>query len=150
MLPYHDRTLIGCLCSSLPRCLRSLTRQNCPLCRRPFDYDDVRKLHIDRCSRPNSPIRPSTPGTPDSCFDEFSSEARDLHNRITRIVFDGAKSTEVEDVLTQTKRWLDIQPSDEVIVLARVLWHSLTVSLRSTAPQPPRSLPSPQQVYHSP
>ncbi|KAI0087194.1 hypothetical protein BDY19DRAFT_869235, partial [Irpex rosettiformis] len=32
------------------RCLRSLTKQSCPLCRTNFIGHDVRKLHVDNSS----------------------------------------------------------------------------------------------------
>jgi hypothetical protein len=69
---------------------------------------------MDRCSRPNSPDEDSRPGSPDSDYNEFSSEARDIHNRITRIVLDGAKATEVRDFLEEVKSWLTTQQSDDV------------------------------------
>lgn len=95
------------------RCLRSLTRQNCPLCRSPFQPEDVRKLHIDECSRPSTPVDRSIPGTPESDYNEFPTPARDFQNRITRIVLDGAKATEVRDFIDEVRRWLTTQPSDE-------------------------------------
>lgn len=101
-------------CTPSCRCLWSLTRQSCPLCRTPFQPEDIRKLHMDRCSRPNSPDQDSTPGSPDSDYNEFPSEARDFHHRITRIVLDGAKATEVRDFLEEVKDWLTTQQSDDV------------------------------------
>ncbi|EKM53232.1 uncharacterized protein PHACADRAFT_175627 [Phanerochaete carnosa HHB-10118-sp] len=96
------------------RCLRSLTRQSCPLCRTAFQYDDVRKLHIDKCSRPSTPLHHSSaPGSPDSGYNEFPTPARDFQTQITHIVFDGAKATEVRDFLDEVRRWLSRQPSDE-------------------------------------
>lgn len=114
-LRYHRRDADTAFVLRSGRCLRSLTRQNCPLCRTPFQYDDVRKLHIDKCSRPSTPLHHSSaPGTPDSGYNEFPTPARDFHTRITRIVLDGAKATEVRDFLDEVRRWLATQPSDEV------------------------------------
>ena len=114
VLGYHCGGLTVCLCSPF-RCIWSLARQSCPLCRVPFQSFDVRKIHMDRCSRPGSPERTSRPGSPDSDYNEFSSEARELHNRITDIVlFGGLKTTELRDFLEEVKGWLTTQPSDDV------------------------------------
>lgn len=91
-----------------------MTRQSCPLCRTAFQPEDVRKLHIDKCSRPSTPVETSAPGSPESDYNEFPSPARDFHNRITHIVLDGAKATEVRDFIDEVRRWLTTQPSDEV------------------------------------
>ncbi|KAI0929400.1 hypothetical protein AcW1_009912 [Taiwanofungus camphoratus] len=90
------------------RCLQSLSRQCCPLCRTPFVLSDARKLHIDKGSRPP---------TPPSSLQTYSSEAhchaRHLHDCITRIVREGAPSTEVRDVIEDVREWLLTQPPDE-------------------------------------
>lgn len=114
MLAYRRRPLTAAFVVRACRCLRSLTRQLCPLCRTPFQPDDVRKLHIDSCSRPSTPDEDSAPGSPESGYNEFPTPARDFHTRITRIVLDGAKASEVRDFIDEVRRWLTTQPSDEV------------------------------------
>lgn len=89
--------------------MQSLNRNSCPLCRTPFQPVDVRKLHIDKNAR-HVASRPPSP----SASDEQSSYARDFQRRITRIVREGAKTTEVRALLEEVREWLATQSPNEV------------------------------------
>ncbi|KAH9950759.1 hypothetical protein B0H21DRAFT_686080 [Amylocystis lapponica] len=91
------------------RCLQSLTRHCCPLCRTPFHIHEVRRLHIDKGGRSPSPSLP----VDSTDLAELSSHARRLHNRITHIVREGASMSDVRDVLEEVRGWLLTQPPDE-------------------------------------
>ncbi|KAI0685364.1 hypothetical protein BC835DRAFT_526699 [Cytidiella melzeri] len=103
------------------RCLRSLTKQSCPLCRTGFHGHDVRKLHVDDSGRSTSPSdpssQPSSPSRDESLTqlqDESLATARDFQARITRIVTDGASSnTKVRDILDDMRDWLDTQDPEK-------------------------------------
>ncbi|OBZ78379.1 hypothetical protein A0H81_01986 [Grifola frondosa] len=79
------------------RCLQSLTRQCCPLCRTSFHPLDVRKLHVDKTRLP-----PSTPPPNPANLVELPSHARELQDQITRVVLKGAKTfSEVHDLIDE-------------------------------------------------
>ncbi|KAI0343763.1 hypothetical protein BDW22DRAFT_1207096 [Trametopsis cervina] len=95
------------------RCLRSLTKQSCPLCRTGFHSLDIRKLHVDDSSRSTSPSdSTSQPSSPHG--DGSLETARDFQTRITRIVTDGASSSaKVRDILDEVRDWLAEQDPEK-------------------------------------
>jgi hypothetical protein len=56
----------------------------CPLCRTPFEAQDVRRLHIDRS--PQLTNRPLASLAPTEVADDTDSMARHYQDAITRIV----------------------------------------------------------------
>jgi len=81
------------------RCLKSLTRRVCPMCRSPFQPSEVTKIHLDQRARSssvtNSPtIDAKTRSNPNTKL------ARELHDRINSFVQTGA-STSVAHALTE-------------------------------------------------
>ncbi|KAL6303766.1 hypothetical protein BKA93DRAFT_734429 [Sparassis latifolia] len=106
--------VISCGHSFCLRCLQSLTRQCCPLCRKAFAVSDVRRLHVDRANS-------SSPLSPDSLdVTEESSQCRRFQDRITRIVFEGADNTDIDLFSKEADRWLRTQPSDEVYIYSDI------------------------------
>ncbi|KAJ3554004.1 hypothetical protein NM688_g3327 [Phlebia brevispora] len=104
---------VFCLrCRDPPRCLAQLSRQCCPLCRQTFGPEDVRRLLVDKTSQPGSPIRIDS-STAVSELSELPSPATSLRNRITRIVLDGGKASDVRDLIDEVRNWLSEQPPNE-------------------------------------
>lgn len=96
---------ISCGHSFCLRCLQLLTRQCCPLCRKPFVPEEVRRLHTGKASRSATPP-PSDP----ALAAEAASRAQRLLRRITRIVLEGATSEDLQDAIGETHSWLLTQP----------------------------------------
>ena len=84
---------------STSRCLKSLTRRVCPMCRNPFQPSEVTKIHLDQRAR--SPSVTSSPKVASpSPSDPGTRLARELHDRINSFVQTGA-STSVAHTLTE-------------------------------------------------
>jgi hypothetical protein len=95
----------SCLSSHIrlfnPRCLRSLLPSACPLCRKPFQSDRVKKLHLA-----NPPE-----------LDNAEQEAIDAHaslllQRIALVSGEDAPEADVVEVVTEVQEWLQSQPDD--------------------------------------
>ncbi|KAF7792666.1 hypothetical protein EIP86_003763 [Pleurotus ostreatoroseus] len=70
-----------------------------------FSEQDVRRLLVDKTSQPGSPIHFDVKDE-FADLDADSSAAVSLRNRITRIVLDGGKATDVRDLLDEVRNWL--------------------------------------------
>lgn len=85
----------------------------------------------------------------ESDYAEFASPARDFQTRITHIVLDGAKATEVRDFSDEVRDWLATQPDDEVRRFSVVLRSSPQTCVFA-APGPARGIPIIVQIHESP
>ena len=85
--------------TSISRCLKSLTRRVCPMCRNPFQPAEVTKIHVDQRTRSSSTTNSPTISSP-SPSDPSIKLARELHDRINSFVQTGA-STSVAHTLTE-------------------------------------------------
>ncbi|TFK50337.1 hypothetical protein OE88DRAFT_240660 [Heliocybe sulcata] len=94
------------------RCLQSLTRLICPLCRTTFDPIEIRKLHIDKAVQPISAtaVAAATPATADP---EVVEDVRRLQDKIDHIVLEGASLTDVRNTIDETHAWLKSRPKEE-------------------------------------
>ncbi|KAF9648358.1 hypothetical protein BDM02DRAFT_2291315 [Thelephora ganbajun] len=81
------------------RCLKSLTRRVCPMCRNPFQPGEVTRIHLDQRARSSSVVNSPTVNSP-SPSDSSTMIARELHDRINSFVQAGA-STSVAHTLTE-------------------------------------------------
>jgi hypothetical protein len=113
------------------RCLRSLNRPTCPLCRTSFDLRDVRRIHIDRSPRPADQ---ELPASPESVYVEIdTAPAREFQDAITRIVRQGDSmsaslphlvtpheltitAAAVREKIDEIRTWLKGQTRDQVCV----------------------------------
>jgi hypothetical protein len=98
------------------RCLDSLSKPICPLCRNKFQPQDIRKLHIDRGQTPL--ITDTETLKPGSEIVEYSHEARRYQTDITRIVREGAPTAELRTLIEECHIWLKSQPYDQVIIIS--------------------------------
>lgn len=90
------------------RCLQSLVRPSCPLCRTPFYDHDVRRLHVDKATLPSS--------TPLSYPPDLESvdRARQFQTQLTRMIRGGATASDLYEVQSELKPWLSTQEPDDV------------------------------------
>ena len=98
-----------------------LPRPLCPLCRIPFQPSDVRRLHVDKTALP-----PATPAIASGDLDENAAYARQLQSGISHVVLGGAARAELSELLTEVRKWLNSQPSDEVCLRLRLVMTRLT------------------------
>ncbi|KDQ53910.1 hypothetical protein JAAARDRAFT_136452 [Jaapia argillacea MUCL 33604] len=89
------------------RCLQSLTKLSCPLCRVKFEIPEVRRLHLD-------PAIPLSPRTAVADLAKASPEVRRMQDAITRIVREGASLSDVKTTIDDIHLWLKGQPQDQV------------------------------------
>ncbi|KAH9920011.1 uncharacterized protein BXZ73DRAFT_52374 [Epithele typhae] len=89
-------------------CLAMLPRRLCPLCRVPFDVEDIRKLHADKTAVPPSP--PLAPAD----LDPDASQARHLQTALTGLILEGASGMETAELMNSIRSWLLTQSPDEV------------------------------------
>ncbi|KAI0067127.1 hypothetical protein BV25DRAFT_1281463 [Artomyces pyxidatus] len=74
-------------------CLNHLRPPHCPLCRKAFTADRVKKLHVDRYDP--------------SPTNDTENEARELMDRIALNSGENTARETVEEILNEAKRWLD-------------------------------------------
>ncbi|KAA1472677.1 hypothetical protein DENSPDRAFT_839022 [Dentipellis sp. KUC8613] len=75
-------------------CLQNLAAAICPLCRKAFNRDRVKRLHVDP--------QPSNNGE-----DDVEREAKNLVERLALASGEHTPQTDVRDVLEEVRRWLD-------------------------------------------
>ncbi|KAI0360687.1 hypothetical protein OH77DRAFT_1393838 [Trametes cingulata] len=90
------------------RCLQSLVRPSCPLCRTHFDEHEVRRLHVDKATLP--------PATPQLCPPDLDAadRARQFQTQLTRMIRGGATASDLYEVQSELKPWLSTQGPDDV------------------------------------
>ncbi|KAJ7100734.1 hypothetical protein B0H15DRAFT_769964 [Mycena belliarum] len=86
-------------------CLQHIARQNCPLCRTPFEARNTIRLHLDLDN-----IR--APSSTDELVASSSSDdaARQLQQRITNVAVDGATEAQTTQLTDECKSFLDTVP----------------------------------------
>ncbi|KAI0371939.1 hypothetical protein BV20DRAFT_131242 [Pilatotrama ljubarskyi] len=89
------------------RCLQSLIRPSCPLCRTPFHELEVRRLHVDKATLP--------PATPQLCPPDLDAadRARQFQTQLTRMIRCGATASDLYEVQSELKPWLSTQGPDD-------------------------------------
>ncbi|KZT25972.1 hypothetical protein NEOLEDRAFT_294554 [Neolentinus lepideus HHB14362 ss-1] len=94
------------------RCLQSLTRLICPLCRTTFDPTGIRRLHVDKSVQSISAttVAAVTPAVADP---EVVGDVRRLEDKIDHIVLEGASLTDVRNTIDEVHAWLKSQPKEE-------------------------------------
>ena len=105
-----DRTWAHLLAASPSRCLLSLPKAACPLCRSRFDHDDVRRVHVDKTQLP--------PSTPSLSFADIDA-ARRLQTQSTRLVLHGGSTDEYRELIGELGSWLETQYAQEVCYVIR-------------------------------
>jgi hypothetical protein len=83
------------------RCLRSLSPSACPLCRKPFQSDRVKKLHL---ANP-----PELDNAEQNAIDAHASL---LLQRIALVSGEDTPEPDVVEVVTEVQEWLQSQPDD--------------------------------------
>lgn len=130
---YGGRTLpnvIVCGHSFCQRCLLSISPQCCPLCRAPFAYEHIRRLHFDRGNS-----SPSSQSDDMDVMDE-APQARQYFEIIMRIINSGGTTDQVTEFIREVHEWLDGQHPDAHPVLraAHILlykyWDKKSVLIR--------------------
>ncbi|KAI0323349.1 hypothetical protein GY45DRAFT_1376390 [Cubamyces sp. BRFM 1775] len=98
---------IGCGHVFCQRCLQSLIRPSCPLCRTAFQFSEVRRLHVDKATLP--------PATPQSSPPDLDSadRARQFQTQLTRIIRGGATASDMSVVQSELKPWLSTQRPED-------------------------------------
>lgn len=89
MLGIHNTT-------SHLRCLEQLQPSTCPLCRKHFQADRVKKLHVDKA-----------PDEPDGSNRLLDSHSNVLLQRIAMVSGDRAPDADVAEVITEVFQWLE-------------------------------------------
>ncbi|RPD65465.1 hypothetical protein L227DRAFT_212951 [Lentinus tigrinus ALCF2SS1-6] len=100
-----EPVLIPCGHTFCNRCLLSLPKAACPLCRSRFDHDDVRRVHVDKTQLP--------PSTPSLSFADIDA-ARRLQTQSTRLVLHGGSTDEYRELIGELGNWLETQYAQEV------------------------------------
>ena len=75
----------------------------CPLCRRPFVIERIRKLHVD--------IAPEDQELFQSAID---IEERQFEDRIITVSSDSVPDDEAQSAIEEILMWLETRPSDAV------------------------------------
>ena len=78
------------------RCLEQLQPSTCPLCRKHFQPNKVKKLHVDR-----------VPDEPDGSNRLLDSHSNVLLQRIAMVSGDRAPDADVAEVITEVFQWLE-------------------------------------------
>ena len=87
-------------------CLLNVNPRICPLCRRNFQIERARKLHIDLTDAPPSP------GPPQPTQEEI--EVRELEQRVAEACMDGVSDDECQSIIGSVMRWLETRPLEVV------------------------------------
>ncbi|KAI0826627.1 hypothetical protein BC628DRAFT_1319753 [Trametes gibbosa] len=105
---FREPNVITCGHVFCRRCLQSLVRPSCPLCRTPFFEQDVRRLHVDKATLPSSTPLSSPPDL------ESVDRARQFQTQLTRMIRGGATASDLYEVQSELKPWLSTQEPDDV------------------------------------
>ncbi|KAG2346443.1 hypothetical protein BDR05DRAFT_988115 [Suillus weaverae] len=82
-------------------CLRSLSPSACPLCRKPFQSDRVKKLHLA-----------NPPELDNAEQDAIDTHAGLLLQRVALVSGEDTPEADVVEVVTEVQEWLQSQPDD--------------------------------------
>lgn len=82
-------------------CLRSLLPSACPLCRKPFQSDRIKKLHLT-----------NPPELDNAEQDAIDAHASHLLQRIALVSGEDTPEADVVEVVTEVQEWLQSQPDD--------------------------------------
>ncbi|KAG2095924.1 uncharacterized protein F5147DRAFT_763655 [Suillus discolor] len=82
-------------------CLRSLLPSACPLCRKPFQADRIKKLHLA-----------NPPELDNAAQDAIDAHASLLLQRIALVSGEETPEPDVVEVVTEVQEWLQSQPDD--------------------------------------
>ncbi|KAH9896860.1 hypothetical protein C8Q73DRAFT_429842 [Cubamyces lactineus] len=99
---------IGCGHVFCQRCLQSLIRPSCPLCRTPFQFSEVRRLHVDKATLPLATPQSSPPDL------DSADRARQFQTQLTRIIRGGATASDMCVVQSELKPWLSTQRPEDI------------------------------------
>ena len=87
---------------SVSRCLRNLSPSACPLCRKAFQPDRVKKLHV------------AGPPELDGAAEEMiEAEAAQLLQRVSLASGEDVPDVEIIDVITEVEEWLSSNSADD-------------------------------------
>ncbi|KIM81257.1 hypothetical protein PILCRDRAFT_506477 [Piloderma croceum F 1598] len=82
-------------------CLRALHPSSCPLCRKNFQPDRVKKLHVDKA-----------PQEPDGTNVLLDSHSAVLLQRVAMVSGENTPDEDVMEVLNDVTEWLSTQSND--------------------------------------
>lgn len=103
------------------RCLRLLSPSTCPLCRKAFQPDRIKKLHVDRLATGNDDD------------DRTQAEEFELIQHVALFFGENTPDEDVNTVLGEVHDWLALQgdnPSSVSVLLFRpVAWRSMRFSV---------------------
>lgn len=107
------------------RCLRNLSPSACPLCRKAFQPDRVKKLHV------------AGPPELDGAAEEtIVQEATQLLQRVTLVSGEDVPDVEIIEVVTEVEEWLsnNSTDADSVSVQCILILNEVTVLELSFGP----------------
>lgn len=88
------------------RCLRALNPKTCPLCRRPFVLERIRKLHVDIAFEDQSLLQSA-----------IDLEERQFEDRIITASGDNVPDEEAQHAIEEILGWLETRPPGSVSLL---------------------------------
>lgn len=99
-------------------CLQSTTPSSCPLCRKPFFQERIKKLHVDRFSGSPTEGNVSAGGNV-----RFTTQEAELLHRLAMVSGENAPDEDMDEVMSDVQRWLTEghsreAPSDSVSMLS--------------------------------
>ena len=101
------------------RCLRNLSPSACPLCRKAFEPDRIKKLHV---AGP-----PELDGTAEAVIE---AEATQLLHRVLLVSGEDAPDVEIVAVVTEVEEWLsDNSADDNSVSMNCILLHPNEVAV---------------------
>ncbi|KAG2351772.1 hypothetical protein BDR07DRAFT_1441762 [Suillus spraguei] len=83
------------------KCLRSLNTNTCPFCRKNFNSDCVKKLHVGNPPEPENAEQ-----------DVFYHHVNLLLHRMSLVSGEGVPEVDVIKVVSEVQEWLQSQPDD--------------------------------------
>jgi hypothetical protein len=93
-------------------CLATLSPSSCPLCRKPFSLDKVKRLIVDRISPSDPSLGPSRNGAAGGGGNGLLDESTTLLEQIALVSGEDTPIEQAMQVLGGAKQWLDVQPAN--------------------------------------
>ncbi|EMD36451.1 hypothetical protein CERSUDRAFT_138116, partial [Gelatoporia subvermispora B] len=83
-------------------CLHLILEQRCPLCRKAFQEDRIKKLHVDQCNAPN---------------DEHQNRDREYLSQVSLCFPEDTSDEQVNGVVGEVHQWLATRSDDSCMTL---------------------------------
>lgn len=106
--PDNSPTAIACGHIFCRACLAALVPPTCPLCRKPFAPDRVKRLHVDR--------PPQAPDGAPASEDGPRAEAATLLQQLALVSGEHTPAEDAFQIISGVEQWLAVQPTDPNLV----------------------------------